>query len=93
LKASRTSLPCERPIAASLVVSVRVTRADEERWRRAAAKTELGLLEWLRAVADAAADAALSGSRQKLISMRSPDRGSRPPTDWPLAAADHAPAA
>ena len=52
-----------RPAPPSLVVRVELTHDDERRWRRAADRTRLALDEWLRTVADAAADAAMRPSR------------------------------
>jgi hypothetical protein len=40
-------------------VRVELTPEDELRWRQAANRTQLELMDWLRSVADAAADAAL----------------------------------
>ena len=56
LKAQRAADIGERP---ALVVRVELTPEDELRWRQAADSTQLDLMAWLRAVADAAADAAL----------------------------------
>jgi hypothetical protein len=56
LRAQRAGQSAERP---TLVVRVELTPEDELRWRQAADNTRLDLMAWLRAVADAAADAAL----------------------------------
>jgi hypothetical protein len=58
LKGCRTGAleASERP---ALVVRVELTPEDELRWRQAADTTQLDLMDWLRTVADAAADAAL----------------------------------
>ncbi|WP_037502713.1 LmbU family transcriptional regulator [Solirubrobacter soli] len=56
LRAKRNGGDAERP---ALVVRVELTPEDEFRWRQAADSTQLDLMAWLRAVADAAADAAL----------------------------------
>jgi hypothetical protein len=58
LKAHRAGLTDahERP---AMVVRVELTPEDELRWRQAANRTQLELMDWLRSVADAAADAAL----------------------------------
>jgi hypothetical protein len=47
------------PATLSLVVRVELTPDDERRWRQAANNTQLGLMDWLRTVANAAAEAAL----------------------------------
>jgi hypothetical protein len=56
LRARRNGADEERP---ALVMRVELTPEDELRWRQAADCTQLDLMAWLRAVADAAADAAL----------------------------------
>jgi hypothetical protein len=56
LRAERARESGERP---ALVVRVELTPEDELRWRLAADSTQLDLMAWLRAVADAAADDAL----------------------------------
>ena len=43
--------------APSLVVRVELTQEDERRSRQAADSTQLGLMDWLRTVANAAAEA------------------------------------
>ena len=53
-KASRRS-PARTPV----VVRVELTPEDERRWKLAAENTGIGLLDWLRTVANAAADEAL----------------------------------
>jgi hypothetical protein len=60
LRPHRASAPAPRP-RSPVVVRVEVTPDDRRRWSRAAARTRLPLHDWLRVVADAAADAQLDG--------------------------------
>ncbi len=46
-----------------VVVRVELTPEDERRWKLAADNTGIGLLDWLRSVANAAADEALQPAR------------------------------
>jgi hypothetical protein len=48
---------------AAVTMSVQVAAERQERWRRAAELADQALPEWMTAVADAAADAALAGRR------------------------------
>ena len=49
----------EIPGRAPVVVRVELTPEDERRWKLAAENTGIGLMDWLRTVANAAADEAL----------------------------------
>jgi hypothetical protein len=57
------------------LVTVALTLEDEERWQRAAASTHTPLLEWLHAVADAAADATLQSSDPELRAVTTVGQG------------------
>ena len=56
----RSSRRSQAPVA--VIMRFKVTPEDEQRWRQAAASKHLGLQDWLRTVADAAARDELSHS-------------------------------